>query len=350
MVVESLLFFNPAVWWLSRQIRVEREACCDALAASACGRPLAVARALVDVASSLHEPAPVPELLLSMAGRAHQGELTDRVERLVDPDRAARPRVSRLGLGTVLVAIIFVCVAVQHGTDLAVRAAAELMSPRERVERIARLHAETNAEFLPPATQPPVPGDASKKKDAPPRPNGRGEESFRVTVAVRTDDGSPIPKHLLVRSLIVTGDSTESKTLDFTPAELPAYRKTYAFPRSRLRVGAHAPGFATTDSPVVNLFEGNPERTIELVLRRGATATLRIVDGQNQGIPGAEVRLHSRMAIGGSSSGSETRTGRANHEGAVAFDHIGDGEYELEVRAPGFQRDGRIGHITTGAP
>jgi beta-lactamase regulating signal transducer with metallopeptidase domain len=30
MVVEALLFFNPAVWWIGRQIRIEREACCDA--------------------------------------------------------------------------------------------------------------------------------------------------------------------------------------------------------------------------------------------------------------------------------------------------------------------------------
>ena len=51
MVIESLLFFNPAVWWLSRQVRVEREACCDALAAKVCGQPLSVARALVEVAS-----------------------------------------------------------------------------------------------------------------------------------------------------------------------------------------------------------------------------------------------------------------------------------------------------------
>jgi beta-lactamase regulating signal transducer with metallopeptidase domain len=29
IVVEALLFFNPAVWWIGRQIRLEREACCD---------------------------------------------------------------------------------------------------------------------------------------------------------------------------------------------------------------------------------------------------------------------------------------------------------------------------------
>jgi hypothetical protein len=32
MVVESVLFFNPSVWWLGRQARLEREACCDAAA------------------------------------------------------------------------------------------------------------------------------------------------------------------------------------------------------------------------------------------------------------------------------------------------------------------------------
>jgi len=30
-MTEALLFLQPAVWWLSRQVRIEREACCDAL-------------------------------------------------------------------------------------------------------------------------------------------------------------------------------------------------------------------------------------------------------------------------------------------------------------------------------
>ncbi len=39
MLVEAALFFNPAVWWISRQIRREREACCDALAVGIHGPP-----------------------------------------------------------------------------------------------------------------------------------------------------------------------------------------------------------------------------------------------------------------------------------------------------------------------
>jgi beta-lactamase regulating signal transducer with metallopeptidase domain len=36
-VAETLLFYHPAVWWISDQIRIERENCCDDLAVQACG-------------------------------------------------------------------------------------------------------------------------------------------------------------------------------------------------------------------------------------------------------------------------------------------------------------------------
>src|SRR5262249_13954286 len=34
-VAETVLFYHPAVWWLSRRLRAERELCCDELAAAA---------------------------------------------------------------------------------------------------------------------------------------------------------------------------------------------------------------------------------------------------------------------------------------------------------------------------
>ncbi len=39
-VLETLLFYHPAVWWTSEQVRSEREHCCDDLAAAACGGSL----------------------------------------------------------------------------------------------------------------------------------------------------------------------------------------------------------------------------------------------------------------------------------------------------------------------
>jgi beta-lactamase regulating signal transducer with metallopeptidase domain len=74
-VIETLLFYHPAVWYLSRQIRVERENCCDDLAVSVCGDALSYARAL----AQLEELRGVP----SLAVAANGGSLIERVRRLV---------------------------------------------------------------------------------------------------------------------------------------------------------------------------------------------------------------------------------------------------------------------------
>jgi len=45
--IESLLFFHPAVWWISRRARDLREVCCDAVAAQTCADPVVYAQALL---------------------------------------------------------------------------------------------------------------------------------------------------------------------------------------------------------------------------------------------------------------------------------------------------------------
>jgi membrane fusion protein (multidrug efflux system) len=49
-IIETLLFYHPAVWWLSDRIRLEREMCCDEIAA-ACFDPATYARSLASVAT-----------------------------------------------------------------------------------------------------------------------------------------------------------------------------------------------------------------------------------------------------------------------------------------------------------
>ena len=44
-VAEALLFYHPAVWWVSGQIRAERELCCGDVAVSVSGNALTYARA-----------------------------------------------------------------------------------------------------------------------------------------------------------------------------------------------------------------------------------------------------------------------------------------------------------------
>jgi hypothetical protein len=46
VLIETLLFYHPAVWWVSARIRRERELCCDDLAVGCCGDAVCYARAL----------------------------------------------------------------------------------------------------------------------------------------------------------------------------------------------------------------------------------------------------------------------------------------------------------------
>ena len=86
-VFESLLFYHPAVWWLSNRLRVEREYCCDDVAVKVGGNPLRYARALSYLDSlrgETYEPA------LASTG----GILMNRIRRLVGLQ--SKP-VSRVG-------------------------------------------------------------------------------------------------------------------------------------------------------------------------------------------------------------------------------------------------------------
>jgi bla regulator protein blaR1 len=78
-LVETVLFYHPAVWWLSRRIRIERENCCDDLAVSLCGDPVAYAHALADLESLRSGPHPDHHIAMAATG----GSLLMRVRRLL---------------------------------------------------------------------------------------------------------------------------------------------------------------------------------------------------------------------------------------------------------------------------
>jgi bla regulator protein blaR1 len=73
--VETLLFYHPAVWWLNKRIRAEREHCCDDIAVSLCGNPVEYARALTLMEEWRSAPA------LAMA--ANRGPLSERIFRVL---------------------------------------------------------------------------------------------------------------------------------------------------------------------------------------------------------------------------------------------------------------------------
>src|SRR5690349_18373568 len=98
-LAETMLFYHPAVWWLSARIRVEREHCCDEVALSVCGDALGYAEALLELERwrRVHPP-------LAMA--ATGGTLMTRVRRVLGAPAFEPPR----SIGAVITAAVIAVV------------------------------------------------------------------------------------------------------------------------------------------------------------------------------------------------------------------------------------------------
>jgi beta-lactamase regulating signal transducer with metallopeptidase domain len=87
--IETLLFYHPAVWWLNKRIRAEREHYCDDIAVTLCGNAVEYARALLLMEEWRTAPA------LAMA--ANRGPLPQRIGRLIG-FKSSGARARRVGL------------------------------------------------------------------------------------------------------------------------------------------------------------------------------------------------------------------------------------------------------------
>jgi beta-lactamase regulating signal transducer with metallopeptidase domain len=107
-VVETLMFYHPAVWWISRCIREEREHCCDDLAVQLCGDRVVYASALATMEELRWQ---VPQLALAATG----GSLLNRIRRLAglsadseNPGWRQAGGLALLGIGSAF-AILGIC-------------------------------------------------------------------------------------------------------------------------------------------------------------------------------------------------------------------------------------------------
>ncbi|GAB3355708.1 cytochrome c oxidase assembly factor Coa1 family protein [Lysobacter tyrosinilyticus] len=100
-VLEALLFFHPAAWWLGRRIRQEREHACDDLAVAACGDAIALAEALTALERQRQSS---PRLVLAANG----GSLMQRIKRLLSAPPSRGGWAARIALGAVVTGGILV--------------------------------------------------------------------------------------------------------------------------------------------------------------------------------------------------------------------------------------------------
>ena len=102
VIAETLFFFHPAVWWLNKRIRADREDCCDDVAVAACGGTLGYARR----SATMDTLARVPSFAMAATG----SPVAARVARLLGVNqqqngaRTAGVVTASLVLATALIA------------------------------------------------------------------------------------------------------------------------------------------------------------------------------------------------------------------------------------------------------
>ncbi len=85
-VCETLLFFHPATWWISRRVRRSREACCDQVVVNTDTTRTDYARALLGLAEQVRtRTQPAAQL------GAKDGRLLHRVRRILNPTPPPSP-------------------------------------------------------------------------------------------------------------------------------------------------------------------------------------------------------------------------------------------------------------------
>jgi beta-lactamase regulating signal transducer with metallopeptidase domain len=161
---ETLLFYHPAVWWVSHRIRVERENACDDLAVLASGDAALYARALVGLEQGRSA---LPHLAAASTG----GSLLDRVRRLLTPQAVRADRLPpSIAAALALVAAGLLGAAAQATPPIDRRDASRLAASQIAVEAAPEPAAPDERQGAPPDSapaSPKAPGTRPKAARAP---------------------------------------------------------------------------------------------------------------------------------------------------------------------------------------
>jgi len=120
-IVENLLFYHPAVWWLSSRLRSEREFCCDELAIRTTGERLTYASALESAGRARFE---VEEPALSLTFGQHRNSTLGRVRHVLGLPPA--PSDARFWLAGIIAVVALAVLAMSITSILTARAQARV--------------------------------------------------------------------------------------------------------------------------------------------------------------------------------------------------------------------------------
>ena len=269
-VVEAVFFFNPCVWLLSRQIGLEREACCDAVAADRADAPtyagvlLAVGRQAGRAGPKVAAPAAL--------GDGKPSSLAARVGRLLRPADCPSPKLSlRLLLLALVIALVTVLVG-RQASDAAVAA----LTHQQWIQKIQSvLKQERRAQM-------PIEWKQGDQMILTGRiTNQAGEALPEATVRLTAHYADGVGMHEFSVQVDDAGYyRREFQLTDYSPAQRP-----YAF----LGVTVAAPGFEKAERQQVPTVKGEVE--VNFSLEPGLPVEIEFVNEAGLALAATELEL-----------------------------------------------------------
>jgi beta-lactamase regulating signal transducer with metallopeptidase domain/protocatechuate 3,4-dioxygenase beta subunit len=263
--IETILFFHPGVWWLSRRIRLERELACDETTLRVTGDQLTFSRALL----SLADLAQLPQPTLA----ATEGDLTKRVHAILGTRRAGSSHVGAVLLS--LIACVTVAGVIFWRGPQETPPESETVSEAETVAAIERFASEGM----------PVPELSGRILDANGAPVADAVVYLRQSGRASESRGGPTIWEDLART---TSESDGQ------------YRFTDVFDSETGRVAPlyDVVAFKKNDTLGWKHVRPKPEgATVNVTLKQSEPIVGRVTDESGNGVPNAKILLKHLMSI-----------------------------------------------------
>jgi beta-lactamase regulating signal transducer with metallopeptidase domain len=269
---DILLFYHPACWWISKQIRAEREHCCDDIAAGVCGDRVLYAEALADLETLRSE---TPALGLA----ATDGVLMRRVRRLV-----AAPAGTNWSLTWAAAAVPLTAVAIL------------MLSTITPAQSVPDNEGVVQGQVVDVRSGRPLPGATVEIS--------RGDRSHRA----------------------LTNDEGRYEVRGLTPGEynVRVQRKGYISAEYGQR-------YATEPASTLDVRGGRYTTGINMRLEAAGAVTGRVFDDRGEGLAGVEVELLADRHMPDGIRSVGVGFAQTESEGAFRFNDVLPGEYYVRA-------------------
>jgi beta-lactamase regulating signal transducer with metallopeptidase domain len=132
-IIQAAFFFHPAVWWISKQVSLEREIACDDCVLQHAGHRRSYALLLANLADRMRRPA----LALAPGVSTRRSQLQQRINMILNTDRNTSPRLAKSRLGIVasiaaLLAVLILYVAPRIALAVPPPALAHIAQPADQ--------------------------------------------------------------------------------------------------------------------------------------------------------------------------------------------------------------------------